>query len=368
MSSSARLSPCFIPARLRHGDSVCDVNLTRIGVDRAQISTNAAVEVGGLAELELNRPTDGQRVRIGVRITSIHDEGIRRGWTPSVTAQFEQTLDEGVEVVVGGADDSPSTEGSMHRDPFTIEELMPPDPISLQDPSDEELPVLDTAAWEEISEDSEQPWAGFSEDSVLGRDPFNQAAAERSAGEPVIDDATLPPDGSVSGDGELPDPDSMTIDPADLDWRPGRGLPRRDSAHIPWLEDSDAIEELSTDREQRVFSEVAVVYMLAGKRHAATVQDFGLEGLYLAAAPFAALPALGDMIRIEFPVVMPSEVRYVRMFTEVRWTHGLADPDATGRGVGVRIADFEAPLERQVYEDYVNMLLAESPSRSSSQD
>ena len=368
MSGSPRLSPCFIPARLRHGNSISDVNLTRIGADRAQISTNAAVTVGERAELELNRPTDGQRVRIGVCITSIHDEGIRRGWTPSVSASFEQPLDEGVEVVVGGADDSPSTEGSMQHDPFTIEELMPPDPISLQEPTDEELPVLDKAAWEEISEDSVQPWAGFSEDSVLGRDPFNAAAPRPAGSETEAEDVTLPPDGSVSGDGELPDPDSITIDPADLDWRPGLGLPRRDSAHIPWLVDSDAIEELSTDREQRVFSEVAVVYMLSGKRHAATVQDFGLEGLYLAAAPYATLPTMGDMIRIEFPVVMPSEVRYVRMFTEVRWTHGLADPDATGRGVGVHIVDFEAPLERQVYEDYVNLLLAESPSRSDSQD
>jgi len=368
LSSRPRLSPCFIPARLRFGDSVRDVNLTRIGGDRAQISTNAPVEVGDRAELELNRPTDGQRVRIDVRVAAVHDEGIHRGWTPSVMAEFEQSLEDGEVVQIGGASDPASTEGSMQRDPFTIEELMPPDPISLQEPSDEELPVLDAAAWEDISEDSVQPWDGFSEDSVLGRDPFNPAPAAAKAATPGVEDATLPPDGTVSEDGELPDPDSVTADPDEASWRPGQGMPRRESAHIPWLDDSDAVEELSTDREERVFSEVAVVYMLAGKRHAATVQDFGLEGMYLAAAPFATLPAMGDMIRIEFPVVMPSEVRYVRMFTEVRWSHGQADPDTTGRGVGVRIVDYEAPLERQIYEDYVAMLLAESPSRSGSAD
>jgi len=366
LSSRPRLSPCFIPARLWLGDSVNDVNLTRIGADRAQISTSAPIQVGDLAQLELNRPTDGQRVRIRVHVTSVQDEGVSRGWTPSVMADFEQPLEEGEEVSHSAERSYP--EASEPRDPFTIEELLPPEPISLHESSDDDLPVLDAAAWEDISEDSVQPWEGFSEDTALGRDPFSQAQDVLVGGDQAAVDATLPPDGSVSEDGELPDPDRITADPDESSWRPDRGLPRRDSAHIPWLDDSEAIEELSFDREERVFSEVAVVYMLAGKRHAATVQDFGLEGMYLAAAPFATLPAVGDMIRIEFPVVLPSEVRYVRMFTEVRWTYGQVEPDTVGRGVGIRIVDFEAPVERQVYEEYVTMLLAETLSESVSAD
>lgn len=397
MSSSgdAKLSPCFIPARLFVANEVHDVNLTRIAHDRALVSCSAMVAVGAKADLELNRPTDGQRVRIGVRITSIRREGNLRGWTPSLLVMFDESMDDGKEVLYEevselsyAVDDDPS----LAVDTFTMEELLPPEPTSLHDDieddlppapaalaegTDERVPELDTGAWEDISSDGAPGWGGtgaqtlppgavdpITDDSL---DEPDSAEGESSLASLSID-ATLPPDddklppgASLSDDGELPDPDSLVSSGSHLDWRPERGTPRRDNAVIPYLDDDDAIEPLSMDREARVLSEVAVGYLLSGRKHAATVQDFGTEGLYLAVAPTSTVPSEGDVLRIDFPVVTPSEVLMVRMFVQVRWAYGAAEPGTSGRGVGVQIVDFENPAERGVYEDYVQNLLADGP-------
>jgi len=361
------MTPCFIPARLRVGEQVHEVNLTRIGGDEAQLSTGTEMTPGQHADLELNRPTDGMRVRIGVVVTATREGGIERGWTPAVQVRFDRSLMDAdvLRPAPPAATDAPSEESSLglSQDSFTIEELLPPDPISLQEPTDEELPMLDAAAWEALSEDSVMPWGEFSEDTYLEREEVSEGSEGSEAsggllssdGAELPDDATLPPDGSLSQDGKLPDPDRLSEDP-EIEWRPDQGTPRRDSAHIPWL-DTPAIEELTVEREPRVFSEVAVNYMAAGARHSATVQDFGFEGLYLAVAPMAPVPSRGDMLRIEFPVVTPTEVLKVRLFAEVRWTHGESDPGTDGRGVGLHIVDFESPMERRLYEDYVTALL-----------
>jgi len=394
-SGDAKLSPCFIPARLYVSDDVHDVNLTRIAADRALVSCSATVEVGVEADLELNRPTDGQRVRIGVRVTSIRREGNLRGWTPSLLVMFAESMDAGEQVVYEegteysyAVDDEPSG----GRESFTMEELMPPEPASLHDDIEEDLPPLpaalaegtdemvpelDTGAWEDISTDGAPGWGGpgaqtlppsaveaVTDDSL--EDP-DSSDSEPSAASVSID-ATLPPENdmlppgaSLSDDGEIPDPDSLVSSDSHVDWRPDRGTPRRDNAVIPYLDDDAAIEPLSMDREARVLSEVAVGYMLAGQRHAATVQDFGTEGLYLAVEPTSSVPAEGDVLRIDFPVVTPTEVLMVRMFVQVRWAYGAAEPGTSGRGVGVQIVDFENPAERGVYEDYVLNLLADAP-------
>ncbi len=393
VSGDATLSPCFIPARLYLDDAVHDVNLTRIGPDQALISSSAPVDVGAEAALELNRPTDGQRVRIPVRVTSVRREGNLRGWTPSLLVVFDQPLDQGQEV---GYEETQELSYSMDDDSsafehFTMEELLPPEPTSLHDdieeriadlptaldpPADDVLPELETGAWEDISTDGAPGWGGVGAESLppgaldlLEDDSLDEPGTGDSepSGANISIDATLPPEdshmppgASLSDDGELPDPDSLTSSEFKVDWRPERGTPRRDSAVIPYLDDPDAIEPLTGEREARVLSEVAVGYMLAGRRQAATVQDFGKEGLYLAVEQSSTVPTEGDVLRIDFPVVTPSEVLMVRMFVQVRWSYGAAEPGTSGRGVGVQIIDFENPAERQVYEDYVTNLLADS--------
>jgi hypothetical protein len=393
VSGDATLSPCFIPARLYLTDAVHDVNLTRIGTDRALISSSAPVDAGAEAELELNRPTDGQRVRILVRVTSVRREGNLRGWTPSLLVMFDQPLDQGDEVAYEETQElsySMDDESSAFEH-YTMEELMPPEPTSLHDdieeriadlptvldqPSEEVVPELETGAWEDISSDGAPGWGGVGAESLppgaldlLDDDALDdRVTAESDPSDASMSiDATLPPDdgqlppgASLSSDGELPDPDSLTSSEFKVDWRPEHGTPRRESAHIPYLDDPGAIEPLTSEREARVLSEVAVGYMLAGQRQAATVQDFGKDGLYLAVEQGSRVPTEGDVLRIDFPVVTPSEVLMVRMFVQVRWSYGAQEPGTSGRGVGVRIVDFENPAERQVYEDYVMYLLADS--------
>jgi len=393
VSGDAKLSPCFIPARLYLGDIVHDVNLTRIGTDRALVSSSAPVEVGSEADLELNRPTDGQRIRIGVRITSIRREGNLRGWTPSLLVMFVQPLDQGQEVGYEEVSEISYSvdEESSAFDSYTLEELMPPEPTSLHDDVEEALadlptaldrdtgqtlPELETGAWEDISTDGAPGWGGVGAESLptgamalISADSLDEQSTGDSepSGAAVSIDATLPPDDahmppgtSLSDDGELPDPDSLSSSEFNTDWRPERGTPRRNTAVIPYLDDPGAVEPLTSEREARVLSEVAVGYLLAGQRQAATVQDFGTEGLYLAVEPSSKVPAEGDVLRIDFPVVTPSEVLMVRMFVQVRWSYGAQEPGTSGRGVGVQIIDFENPAERQVYEDYVAYLLADA--------
>ena len=393
VSGDATLSPCFIPARLYLDAAVHDVNLTRIGPDRTLISCSAPVDVGSEAELELNRPTDGQRVRVRVRVTSVRREGNLRGWTPSLLVIFDHPLDQGQEV---GYEETQELSYSMDEDSsafdhYTMEELMPPEPTSLHDDIEERIadlptavdpvtadivPELETGAWEDISTDGAPGWGGVGAESLppgavdlLGEDSLGESGTGESVPSDASlsldatlppDDAHMPPGASLSDDGELPDPESLTSSEFQVDWRPERGTPRRESAHIPYLDDPGAIEPLSGEREARVLSEVAVGYMLAGQRQAATVQDFGKDGLYLAVEQSSKVPTEGDVLRIDFPVVTPSEVLMVRMFVQVRWSYGAAEPCTSGRGVGVQIIDFENPAERQVYEDYVTYLLADS--------
>ena len=373
-SGDPRLSPCFIPARLRHDGAEHDVNLTRIGADRARASTDASMQVGDRIELELNRPTDGRRVLVTGRVKSVRPDGGSAGWAPSVEIVFDQPIGEAMELEPAGTSAPYSgeiSEDGVSRESFTLEELMPPEPMSLEDDSDDDLPMLQASAWEDLSEDSTHPWEGLTEDSVLRKDPFTRVSGEPQdpsfSMESASGDATLPPDGTRSEEGELPDPESLASDETSLDWRPGHGVPRRETATIPWLDDPDAVEELD-DRETRVISEVSVSFMVAGDRHAATVQDFGPDGLFLALAPTEALPEEGAMMRIEFPVVTLGDVRYVRLFAEVRWTHGEGDPETSGRGVGARIVDYESPVERQIYEHHVQALLEDLDSPSSSSD
>ncbi len=88
-----QLTPCYIPARVLLDDQVFDVTLTRLGANRAQLSGELPLEVGERANVELNRPTDGRRIRVEFQVAKVHREGAQWGWKPAFHLDLDERLD-----------------------------------------------------------------------------------------------------------------------------------------------------------------------------------------------------------------------------------------------------------------------------------
>jgi len=87
------LAPCFFPATLLAAGAVHKVSLTRLGAEAAQLSGDVPCAIGERLQLEMDRPTDGQRIRVLVRVTAVHREGVQWGWKPSIHVGLEQPLE-----------------------------------------------------------------------------------------------------------------------------------------------------------------------------------------------------------------------------------------------------------------------------------
>ncbi len=134
---------------------------------------------------------------------------------------------------------------------------------------------------------------------------------------------------------------------------------RRPTASTPWRKDALQVSAEQVKREARILSEVEVFYQAAGDRHQGVAQDFSRQGMFLATGPSAPLPRIGAIVRVFFPVELPSEVVQCRLNAEVRWVHGEDDERADGRGAGLQITAFDTRAEREVFEAYVAALLEE---------
>jgi hypothetical protein len=101
------LTPCLIPAKLYHAEGATNVSLTRIGDDRTLFTAVVPLQDGDPAVLELNRPTDGVRVRVPCSVSSVRHEGGLWGAKPAVHIQFEATLEAAVTLSPDEADTPP---------------------------------------------------------------------------------------------------------------------------------------------------------------------------------------------------------------------------------------------------------------------
>jgi hypothetical protein len=81
--------------------------------------------------------------------------------------------------------------------------------------------------------------------------------------------------------------------------------------------------------------------------------------MYLAIPEELPLPLAGATVRIEFPVPTRHSVVLVGLMAEVRWAHGGDQRSTPGRGAGLHILTFDAAMGREVYERYVDDLLAD---------
>ncbi len=368
-----QLTPCYIPARVLLNDAVVDVTLTRLGATRAQLSGDIPLDAGQGARLELNRPTDGRRIRVEFQVAKVHREGAQWGWKPAFHLDLDERLDEC----------SPLTEEHV---PVYPRAGSPPPPLPTEDPDD---PPAGTGSGAE-AEPSLPPgsWIGAVFDAVSAADDERASGDDDRGDEPPPSWATAPTDAAEGRVGESPvatgeapaeesavDTELAPMPPWELNdlttpppmealiirddegvEAPVDGVPRRPSAGTPW--DSEDEEVSRSGRGIRILAEAPATYHSAGQERFGTVQDFDSQGMFLAIAPGDPVPPMGAVVRVKYAVPQPDGPRSVRFTAEVRWGHGDNDPGAQGRGMGLLIMDFPTPAERRAYETHVTALLS----------
>ena len=312
------LSPCYFAASLVGEGQFHPMTVTRIGVDGAQLTGEAPLTAGAQTLLEMNRPTDGERVRVPIRIARIHSEGQQFGWKPSFHVEFLAPLE-------------------------AVPSLRKTDEVVLEsgDSSPFDLPSIDMSFGGSASSSSES-----SDEIVLLQAPEPPVRPSISVDDVAAEDPDAP--GRLlfrpvsSGEGWSTDPEVP--------------IPRREGAWTPWSGNEEPPSG-GVDREARILSEVPVTYFHAGADLSGTAQDFSRQGMFLAVMPGDALPRLGDAVRVRFPVPVAAEAEVVGMRAEVRWTHGGDGRSARGRGVGLQIVRFDDDACQDTYERWVTSLL-----------
>jgi len=106
---------------------------------------------------------------------------------------------------------------------------------------------------------------------------------------------------------------------------------------------------------------VTVSYLCAGKKRFGTAQDFSRRGMFIAIPDVDPLPRLGAIVRVGFPIELPTDLIVARMTTEVRWSYGRDVPNSPGRGVGLQISTFDSAAEQQQYEAYTRSIIDNTP-------
>lgn len=384
------LAPCFIPATLLAGGTVFDVSVTRLASRAAQLSGDVPCQVGGRLQMEMDRPTDGVRVRLLVHVTAVHREGVQWGWKPSIHVTFDQPLETALEPGDEPALPDPMEERSSISDSDSISFSFSGMDTGSELPvvKDGPTPTPTPTATEEESFSFEVPdqepdlasitLPGFEDSRDDGEDDDEPEIVPQVI-EPnvhTLDDIVPDVDrASISAEIAPPWDAAETTDPpwegpeddpagqslsGGLDEQPVRPLPRRPGARAPWSEPSAghaAVEE----REARIFSQVTVSYLAAGQKRFGTAQDFSRQGLFLAIPDEDPLPRMGAIVRVGFPIEFPDDLVVVRMTTEVRWNYGDDAPDAPGRGVGLQISAFDSAAEQRCYEDYTRSIIDNTP-------
>ncbi len=325
---SGAMSPCYFPASLIGNNQFHRMTVTRIGVDRALLTGEAPMVAGARTLLEMNRPTDGESIRVPIRIVRIRDEGRQFGWKPAFHVEFIEPLSnlpslrQSDEVVLDATDSGPFSLPSVDLS-LTQESVEP----SVQDSSEEVLLLS-----------SPEPPVHHS----ISMDDLAASASVAPAGSPADD-------GPPSADLEVPS--AETLGSPDL-----TALPRRESAWTPWS--GAPVQKVApVDREDRVLSQVPVTYFGAGGEHSGMAQDFSRQGMFLAVLPDEPLPRLGEVVRVQFPVPEGEDVAVVGLHGEVRWTHGADRGAARGKGIGLQIVRFDDEAGEQAYLRWVAFLL-----------
>jgi len=370
---SELLSPCYIPAKLIGEAGAYDLTLNRVGRSKGQLSGDAPFRVGDRAQLELNRPTDGAKVRARVTISSVRREGQQWGWLPAIHVAFEQCIDDWNPI-----DESAMLEMAIEESSsFSADEVSADEASILPDPLD--APSVDLPRAEETASLSGEiqtldtpvaaPDVRTLEDILpeAAREANKTAQARRAA----TFEVSSPPWEHQIEEGpttsveipvvrDEPRPDATESLREGLETRPASGTPRRDSATPPWSIPPGLSKEV-VKREARILSEVTVSYLTAGRKRFGTAQDFSQHGLFLAVELGDAVPLVGAVVRVGFPIETPDDLFVIRMTAEVRWSHGNDRAEAAGRGVGLQVCAFDTAAEQQFYSEYVTSLLENSP-------
>ncbi len=315
----AQTMPCSLPGRLTYGDLICRVTITRLGGAVARLSLATPLELGATAVLELDRPTDGVRVWVRIRIDQIHAASDARGWKRSVDVSLLEFVERSALTSYTSA---PRFGDGIDRDTLTVEAIS----LSMED-SAEDVP----------------PDQGTPE-----RPPHLSMDEARRIARGAIDlDPAGPRDPVLPGMEALP-----------AAYRPT--LPRRAPAVAPWGDEppKPRLRKL-TEREPRIISASPVAYLTSGTHRSGIVQDFSRHGMYLAIQDGDPLPLAGATVRVEFPIPSPPSVYMVGLMAEVRWVHGGSAGATPGRGAGVYVLTFDSAWGREVYERYVGDLLDE---------
>ena len=317
-SKLAQTMPCSLPGRLTVGDLICRVSITRLGGDAAQLSMATPLDVGTLAVLEMDRPTDGARVWIRVRIQRIEASSDAREWKRLADVQLLEFMDRSALTSFSAA---PGATEGVDRDSWTVEGVS----LSMEDSAEEVPPDLGTPE----------------------RPPHLSMEQARRIARGAVD---LEPAAPLA-------PDVPTAQGLPAAYRPS--LPRRSSATAPWAPTpaTPTLRKMQ-QREPRIISASPVAYLTSGRHRSGLVQDFSRHGMFLAIQDEDPLPLPGATVRVEFPIPSPPSVYMVGLMAEVRWIHGGHRNATPGRGAGVQILTFDSAWGREVYETYVDDLLA----------
>ena len=383
------LSPCCIPAKLIGEARAVKLTLNRLGSSRGQLSGDVPFEVGDRVQLELNRPTDGVRVRVDVTISSVRREGQQWGWLPAIHVGFEQGIedwppvgdDEHEEMVIEESSSYSDDDGSRDDQPIGFDPRDAPSvdlPIAPATASwSGEIETLDTPVVEpdvrtlddilpmaarEANRTAQQYRAATFEVSSPPWERQQNTAAPQPITEVPRQITEVPP---VEPAAEpmvpaAPRPDATESLREGLDTHTTLGTPRRDSAITPWSIPPGTPPDVVT-REARILSEVMVSYLSAGRKRFGTAHDFSQHGLFLAVKSGDVVPPVGAVLRVGFPIETPRNLFVIRMTAEVRWAHGGDQADAAGRGVGLQVCAFDTATEHQFYEEYVKSLVEDTP-------
>lgn len=320
-SKLVQTMPCSLPGRLTIGDLICRVSITRLGGDTAQISLATPLDVGTLAVLEMNRPTDGARVWIRVRIHRLEAAADAREWKRLAEVNLLEFLDRNALTSFSTSAGAFSPAG-QERESLTVEAIS----LSMED-SAEDVP----------------PDQGTPE-----RPPHLSMAQARQIARGSVD---LDPVSSACSA-------SLAVQGLPAAYRPS--LARRSAAMAPWAEPPPAPRILDVlEREPRILSASPVAYLTSGRHRSGVVQDFSRHGMFLAIQDDDPLPLPGATVRVEFPVPSSPSVYMVGLMAEVRWIHGGHSSSTPGRGAGVQILTFDSAWGREVYEDYIDDLLTD---------
>ena len=332
MPDASEMTPCYFPASLVGNNQFHRMTVTRIGRGGAQLTGEAPLAPGAQTLLEMNRPTDGERIRVPVRVVRIRDEGRQFGWKPAFHVEFLEEL-SAIEpqksfdqVLVPTGPDSPF-EAAPEVRPSS-------DPGAPSEAESEEIVLLSSPA--------PPVHQSISLDDMTARASIGPSSSPEEEPPVVIDpEALLPP-----------------VDPALPDDEAAR-LPRRESAWTPWS-GAEVHKPDVVDREDRVLSEIPVTYFGAGGELSGMAQDFSRQGMFLAVLPADNLPRLGEVLRVKFPVPEGDDVAMVGMHGEVRWTHGADDRAAKGKGVGLQIVRFDDDSGERAYQRWVSYLISQA--------